>query len=177
MTEGKNNNFDWLPALLPCDWNAYQETIESAYRVFLRDFGTETVRPQFRGKRMGLKRHPELDGKSATFWHFVTEGNIEADRTPVRARIERIAWPRALLVEAVQKSSRVLVWANMRPHQKHRGSTRWLIALPDFSYVVVIDERDDYVLPWTAYTVEYEHRRRKMKREYDAWRKAEAEKS
>ena len=47
---------------------------------------------------MGLKRHPELEGKSATFWHFVTEGKVEADRTPVRERIERIGWPKAIIL-------------------------------------------------------------------------------
>ncbi|MCG8556770.1 MAG: hypothetical protein MJD61_16010 [Proteobacteria bacterium] len=70
---------DWLPDLMECDWNRYQETIDRAYAIFWRDFGAAAARPAFRGKRMGLKRHPELDGKSATFWHFVTEGSTEED--------------------------------------------------------------------------------------------------
>lgn len=177
MNEVNDNAMDWLPALLNCDWSAYQETIERAYRIFYRDFGTKEVRPRFRDKRMELKRHPELEGKSATFWHFVTEGNNETDRTPVRERIERIAWPRALIIEAVKNSPRVLVWRNTRQHRKHKRATRWLIALPDFSYVVVIDERENFVLPWTAYTVEYDHQRQKMKREYDALEKSKAPKS
>jgi hypothetical protein len=114
---------------------------------------------------MGLKRHPELDGKSATFWHFVTEGSIEADRIPVRERLERIAWPKAILVEAGNDPSRVLVWANERCRSTHVKSTRWIVALYDFSYVVVLDEREDYVLPWTAYPVAEDHRRRKLRRE------------
>lgn len=163
----------WLPDLLECDWNRYQETLERAYAIFWRDFGTEAARPTFRGKRMGLKRHPELDGKSATFWHFVTEGRVEADRTPVRERFERIAWPKAILVEAEADPSRVVVWTNERRRSSHAKSLRWLIALTDFSYVVVVDDRGDYVLPWTAYTVAEEHRRRKLEQEYNAWIKSE----
>lgn len=164
---------DWLPDLVECDWNRYQETIERAYAVFWRDFGTAATRPTFRGKRMGLKRHPEFEGKSATFWHFVTEGDVEADRTPVRERLERIGWPKAILIEAGATPSRVLVWANERRRSNHAKSTRWLIVLENFGYVVVVDERDEYVLPWTAYTVKEDHQRRKLEREYNGWKTAQ----
>lgn len=44
-----------------------------------------------------------------------------------------------------------------------------MIALGDFSYVVVLADRGDYVLLWTAYCVEMEHRRQKLRREYEAF--------
>jgi hypothetical protein len=50
-----------------------------------------------------------------------------------------------------------------------------LIALPGFEYVVVLQERDDkqaghrYFLLLTAYPVEHEHQRQKLRREHDAW--------
>ena len=158
---------DWLPALVPFDWNRYDESLEVAYRAFVRDFGSEKARPSFQGRRLGLKRHPELDGKSATFWHFVTEGKVEADRTPVRTRIERIAWPRELIVETGRVPPRVHVWS-----AKRGRSTRWMIALEDFSYLVVLDDRGEYLLPWTAYPVEHDHQREKLRREHAAWKKA-----
>lgn len=161
---------DWLPDLIECNWNRFQETIDRAYAVFLRDFGTEAVRPLFRGKRMGLKKHPEYDGKSATFWHFVTEGRVEAHRYPVRERIERIAWPKALLLETDNDPARVLVWANERRRSTHAKSKRWVISLEDFSYVVVVDEREDYMLPWTAFSVMDDHRRLKLRKEYNVWK-------
>ena len=163
----------WLPDLIPCDWNNYQATLALAYRIFRQDFADEENRPVFRGLRMGLKRHPELDGKSATFWHFVTEGRVEVDRTPVRERLERIAWPKAILVEANNEPSRVLMWSNERRRSSHTKSTRWVVALADFSYVVVVDEREGYVLPWTAYPVAEQHRRQKLKREHDGWKRAQ----
>lgn len=39
-----------------------------------------------------------------------------------------------------------------------------ILALEDFSYVVVVAVRKDYALPWTAYAVQHEHRRRKLQR-------------
>ncbi len=39
----------------------------------------------------------------------------------------------------------------------------------DFSYVVVLADRGEYVLLWTAYCVEQEHRRQKLRREYEAF--------
>lgn len=161
---------DWLPDLIECDWNRYKETLDRAYAIFQKDFGRESARPTFHGKRMALKRHPELDGKSATFWHFITEGAIEAERSPVRERLERIAWPKALLVEASSDSARVLTWSNERRRTTHAKSTRWIVALDDFSYVVVLDDRKDFVLPWTAYPVADDHRRRKLRKEYDGWK-------
>ena len=88
---------------------------------------------------------------------------------PVRERLERIAWPKAILVEAGAEPTRVLVWTNERRRSSHAKSLRWLIALANFSYVVVVDDRGDYVLPWTAYTVVEHHRRRKLEREYNDW--------
>jgi hypothetical protein len=135
-----------------------------AYAIFWRDFGEFRTRPTFQGRRLGLKRHPEIEGKSATFWHFVTEGADESNRTPVRERLERIGWPRALIEEASHSSPRVRVWASLRSR-----ATRWLIALDDFSYVVVLDDRGDFLLPWTAYWVGEDHRRRKLQREFEVW--------
>lgn len=43
---------------------------------------------------------------------------------------------------------------------------RIVIALEDFSYVVVLADRRDYILLWTAYCVEREHTRRKLKNEF-----------
>lgn len=157
----------WLPALIPFDWNHYIESLESAYAVFHRDFGSDKARPGFNGRRLGLKRHPELDGKSATFWHFVSEGKVEEDRTPVRSRIERIAWPRAIILEAGRIPPRVHVWSNKRGR-----NTRWMITLDDYSYLVVLDDRGEYLLPWTAYPVEHDHQREKLRREHAAWNRA-----
>lgn len=160
---------DWLPSLILMedngeDWDAY---LEALYQVFRSDFLCQL--PPFDGRRLGLKKAPEHMGKACTFWHFISEGKTEEDRIPDFRRCERIGWPRKLIDEANAGSDRVLVWTNVRGRYQ-----RWLIALPDFSYVVVLEDRGDYLLPWTAYCVEND-RKRTFRREYEAWlKKAEA---
>lgn len=154
----------WLPPLVLLvdydgNWGSY---LEAVYAIFRRDFVTS--KPTYPGRRVGLKRHPIERGKEATFWHFISEGRREEDRLPDLRRCERIGWPRPM-IEAV-RTERVRCWQTRR-----RFETRVLIALEDFSYVVVLADRSEYILPWTAFTVEREHRRRILEREYDSWAK------
>ncbi len=147
---------DWPPPLLS---HHQVNSIDDLYAQFCRDF-IDSV-PSFGGKPFQMKRHPMRDNREATFWHVISTGEDEATRRLDRQRCRRIGWPRAL-IDAVG-SSRVVWWRNRRGRE-----SRVIIALPDFSYVVVLAERDTYVLLWTAYHVEREHRRRKLRREYEA---------
>jgi hypothetical protein len=86
---------DWLPPLVLFegyngDWTHYLEAI---YALFKANFVDS--KPLFRGIRLGLKRYPLTYNKEATFWHFIQEGQFEAERTPDLRRCERIGWPRA----------------------------------------------------------------------------------
>lgn len=141
---------EWLPALMLLaesggDWQRYVEAIHAAFRA---DFITD--HPDFEGRRCACKRHPMIDG----FWHLISEGAVEADRLPDLRRCERIRWPRAMIERSPDQ---LRVWRSERP-----GDHRIVIALP---YVVVLADRRDYVLLWTAYCVEHEHRRAKLRKE------------
>ena len=59
---------------------------------------------------------------------------------------------------------RIVWWKNER-----RGEDRYLLALPDFSYLLVVADRGEYVLPWTQYHVEGDRRREKYRKEYTAY--------
>jgi hypothetical protein len=149
----------WLPPLVEYDgeedWLVYTERI---YAFFKRDFIDS--RPEFRGRKLGLKAHPLLEGKEATFWHLITEGPEEAKRVPAMDRCARVQWPRAMIAAAT--TERVLCWGYQRNSDYRIG-----IALPDFSYVVVLADRKEYLLPWTAFIVR-EKRRARYKAEYEA---------
>jgi len=148
---------DWLPDLLLFhgDWSAY---VEEVYQVFRQDFFIDCVR--FRGRRVSVRREPLDQGKETGFWHAISEGKEEEERTPDLRRCERIRWIRALL-EA--DTAKVRIWKN------RRGSDRRIVvALPDFSYVVVLADRGKYVLFITAYHVERERRRQKLRKEWEA---------
>ncbi len=157
----------WLPPLLPLescqgDWTQY---VEAVYAVFKRDFVDS--KPTFQGRPLRLKRHPVEKGKEATFWHMTSEGNEEADRLPDLRRCERIAWARQL-IERVP-CAELRVWRQLRNNEN-----RIAIAVEDFSYIVILAERRDgnetYYLPWTAFWVEYEQRRKKYEKEWAAKR-------
>jgi hypothetical protein len=160
----------WLPPFIEFDgdWNNFAAYVEAVYAVFVRDFVTRRA-PMLRASRVNLRRHPEFQGKSATFWHLVTEGKVEENRSPDVERCRRIAWPRAVLERAADKDA-VRAWKNRRGTDE-----RLLLAPPDFDYVVVLQEREEsaggakYFLLLTAYPVTEAHRQRKLRAEYEAW--------
>ena len=39
-------------------------------------------------------------------------------------------------------------------------------------YLVILADRGEYILPWTAYLVEQPHRQRKLQREYEEYWKS-----
>lgn len=159
---------EWLPPLVLLedsrgDWDAYVQTL---YEWFTVDF-IQTL-PRWPGKRMGLKRLPLSQGKVATFWHFISEGEVESGRNIDIRRCELIRWPRPTIELFPNRpptdGDKIVWWKNQR-----KGEWRYLLALPDFSYLVVVAERSNYVLPWTQYCVEHENRRTKYRKEYEAY--------
>lgn len=154
---------NWLPDLLFLqsyngDWGRYFDVI---YNVFESDFVLD--KPVFRGRRLGLKRHPEYDGKSATFWHMISEGKVEENRAPDLRRCERIRWPRPIIDNDRHPSLKI--WA------EERGSNtkRIHIWYEEEGYLVVLDDRGSYVLPWTAYYIEHAHQRKKMQKRWEKY--------
>ena len=160
---------EWLPPLVLFsdfggDWDAYLDAI---YDYFRRDFVDS--KPVFQGRRLGLKRHPLTHGKEATFWHMIQEGAVEEDRTPDFRRCERIRWPRPIIEHDTDET--IKVWENQR-----RGEKRICLWFEQENYLVILADRGNYILPWTAYLVEQPHRQRKLQREYEAYRQSKAQK-
>lgn len=168
---------DWLPPLISLaehngDWDSFERAVYAEFRAgWVRSMPELAGEPGLAGKRMALKAHPLRAGRGCTYYHLTSEGDDEAARRPDEWRMERIRWPRAM-VEAIG-TGRVLVW---RTGRRIRGGRkpRVVIALPDFSYIVVLEDRGAYVLLWTAYAVAHKHQRAKLRRGYeDARRDAE----
>ncbi len=161
---------EWLPSLmLLADYGGNRDQyIEALYQQFSDDFVHSSLR--FRGRRFGLKRHPMSQGKEATFWHLISEGDDEATRQFDTNRCERIKWPRPIIENA--DTSPVLVWENQRGHEK-----RICLWLPDQEYLVILADRKGYLLLWTAYSVTRPQRKRKLLKEYDHWTRKQTENS
>ncbi|MGC1509863.1 hypothetical protein [Ketobacter sp.] len=157
----------WLPPLILFadnggDWDTY---LESVYQVFVTDFVDD--KPCYLGKRLGLKRHPVVEGKEATFWHMISEGVIEKDRIPDFRRMERICWPKPIIENTEEREDApvVKVWRNLRS----KNDSRILLWVESEQYLVVLADRGKYILPWTAYQVTRGHQQRKLQKEYEKY--------
>lgn len=156
---------DWLPPLLLLeafggDWQKY---LEAMYNYFSEDF--KKNKPIFNGKQLQHKRYPLYDGKEATFWHIISFGKNEAERTPDFRKCERIRWPKPVIDHS--SDSRIKIWKNAR----RKDEERILIWFEEIEYLVVLADRKSYILFWTAYPVEREHNKAKLKKEYEEYRR------
>ena len=154
---------DWLPALVLLeqyegDWERY---IKAVYQYFKTDFIDS--KPQFENKNVELKRYPLLNQKEYTFWHCTSEGEKEQERIPDIRRCERIRWPRPIIEHWDDQAIRC--WRNKRGSNK-----RILLWFYHEDYLVVLAERNKYVLLWTAYPVTYEHTKEKLMKEYENYK-------
>lgn len=164
-------DFDWLPELISLSIHGKNDPIyylEILYKKFYDDFYINP--PQwYPEKRIALKQASGKDGRSDTFWHMISEGSVESERLPDFRRCEKISWPRPMMQIYGESqghlcSHKLVWWESIR-----KGSKRRLLALPDFSYVLVLIERYDYIQPITAYCVEYNNRREKLRREFQKY--------
>ena len=160
---------EWLPPLVLLgdyggNWDVYLEAI---YDWFKLDFIDS--KPVFQGRRLGLKRHPVIHGKEATFWHMTSEGMEEENRTPDIRRCERIRWPKPVIDRS--DDSAIKVWRNKRGREE-----RICLWLERENYLVILADRGEYILPWTAYLIEQQHRQNKLQKEYEEYWKGQAKK-
>lgn len=137
--------------------------LEAVYEVFKNEFVLR--RPSFRGFRLGLKKHPMYDNKEATFWHMTSEGEDEQTRLPDLRRLERIKWPSFLIDNSEHPYLRV--WENTRGTK-----TNVLVMHEDEDYVVILRKGNGYLLPWTAYLIEHNWRKKKFIKEHEEYIKS-----
>ncbi len=144
----------------------YDTYIEALYKIFENDFVKN--KPIFRGRRLALKYHPEFNGKAYTFYHMTHIGIDENNRTPEFRRSERLPWARPSIEKGDE--CHLKIWEQIR-----NGKNRiciWLDMGNDPHYFVILDDRKDYILPWTAFVAQYPHEKRKKEKEYNEWLKA-----
>ena len=166
MSADEEDQDAWLPELTTLKdsdgkWEVYVEVV---YNLFKRDFVDS--QPQFDGKWVRCRKDPIYDGKFAGFWHCVSDGVVEDDRTPDMCRCERISWVRLIIENATARDD-IDIWKNKR------GSETNVLIWYDEYFLVVLGERTrkrdgfQYLQLITAYTTEKEHRKRKLRQERD----------
>lgn len=153
---------EWLPSIVELksfkgNWEHYLEHI---YSIYVKDFVKS--KPTFNGTLLGVKRHPQEQNKDATFWHMISDGEIERERTPDMRRCERVCWPKPIIDN--HHTCGLKIWKN-----KRGSETRILLWLEEAEYLMVLAERKDYILFWTAYPVTQEHSKRKLQKEFQLY--------
>lgn len=150
---------DWLPPLVLFehfggDWSRYEQAL---YQFFRADFVESW--PAREGQRVGYRKRPMERGREYTFWHLISRGPDHQSRVPDMRRCERIRWPRPLI--QMPPGDRAKAWETRRS-----GDRRLILAVGDFSYLVVLAMRKGYYLLVTAYWVERKHERRKLQKQH-----------
>jgi hypothetical protein len=159
-------NPEWLPLqiLLQDYGGVWHDYFDAVYDIFHEDFVLS--KPIFKGKRLGLKRHPEYSGKSATFWHMISTGDNETERVPDIRRCERIGWPKPIIDNSLHPCLKV--WSEPKGNNK-----RIYIWFEDENYLVVLEDRKDYILPWTAFHIEQNHQKGKYNKRWEKYKSDE----
>jgi len=152
---------DWLPPLIELsdvdgDPTLWLETLYKSYTV---DFIENP--PEIKGKPV-LRDSKLLNGKEITFWHIV-EGSDKEGMTGVEDRYSRIGWVKPILEAA--GTNKVIAWKKEVRMKNRRKRERIHAATVDFSYLVVIEEREKYFILITAFPILYGSKRIKLKEE------------
>lgn len=150
--------------LMNGDWDEYLSSVYEHYVADLIDSPRHLL-----GKPVRARYNPATNGKGFSFWHVISEGEREEDRTPDLRRCERIQWIAWMLVHAAAGEPKILSWKNSRTTR--RGTTERLVLLcEEAQYVVILEERAEYFLLVSAYPVS-ERRSEKLRKEWAAAQK------
>lgn len=140
------------------DWASYEDVIYAQYHADIVQ-----NRPHLWGKRIAARFNPETKGKGFSFWHVVSEGSVEEERTPDLQRCERIAWIAWLIDRCDGCHEGFSWWISVRTTKKGRRENLVLWA-EDHDYVVILEPRDNHVMLVSAYPL---HGRRAAKLKQD----------
>jgi len=145
------------------DYNGnFQEYFQAVYKIFESDFIRN--HPSFEKQKVVVRKYPLVDGIHKTFYHITHEGHDENERTPDIRRMERIRFPRFVITN--KQHPEILLWKNKRGKDE-----RIILFSERENYVVVLTDRKGFFLFITAYFIEKEHRKRKLMKEYEAYKK------
>ena len=162
----------WLPELIPCNnWADYPTYERQLYSIFKQDFVDS--RPLFEEKPVTIRREPRINGYEQAFFHLTSKSYTNCEeRCPDPRRCERIRWIRAF-IENYQCDPNlctdcdgVKVWRE--PYDSNR--IRIHLLLEEEKYLVILEQRETYILLITAYYLDYPHSLEKQIKRYKRFR-------
>ncbi len=161
------NNVEWLPNMICLEdysgnWEKYCEAL---YFHFCNDFKNGKV--EFRGKQIFLRIYPFVQGKEASFWHCISEGEVEDERIIDIDRCKRIKWPKSIITH--DGNADLKIWQNTR-----NGYLNYLLLVEKERYLVVVRLKKGKWQLWTTYLATYNNTLRKWLKEYNEYIKNNA---
>jgi hypothetical protein len=148
-------------------WKAFLEVID---QVFLRDVVHAGLR--FQEKPVKCRYQPPHAGKHYSFWHLISQGDEEDQRTPDLERCTRIRWI-AWVIRNADEPEIVRWWENER--STSRGMRiRTPLWFFEQKYAVILEKRDGFYLLITSYCLT-DHQIEKFQKEWTAWTAKKAE--
>lgn len=146
------------------DYNGnFDKYFAAVYNIFETDF--IKTQPLYQNQKVAVRKYPEVDGIHKTFYHITHQGEDENNRKPDFRRMERIRFPKFVIENHLHNE--ILIWKNKRGKDE-----RVVLFNEAENYILILTERNGFYLFITAYYVETEHRKRKLLKEYEAYKKA-----
>jgi len=149
----------WLPALLDTD-GVWEEVISRLYRVFEKDFILDQCHFN---DRLIIWDQRKLVGKyDEGFWHLITKlDNSIGDRFLDTPRARRLPWCKPTIENSTDNF--IKVWEFL----ESSGRVKTYIWLENFDYLVIVQERRNVFFLVTAFHVDGDASRNRLKSKYD----------
>jgi len=150
-----------LPSFLPPFLNLdgdWCEVLDNLYKVFRRDF---IERPLFyRACRVFCDSRKVDSDKEEAFWHLITKEQ-GGERLVDYGRAKRLPWIRPIIENSDRPE--IKEWEYLEKGKK----VRVYLWVEDHDYVVVLERKGNRCFLVTAYYVEGESTRRRLRRKYE----------
>lgn len=146
------------------DWPTYLDRIYQQYH-------SEIIATPISlwGNSINVRWVPESHGKPFNFWHLISEGSEEDERTPDLDRCARISWIAWVIASCDQNLDCVSWYLSERTTPRGRKVNMVLWA-HDHDYVVILEPKKGHAMLVSAYPLR-SRRVEKTQREFDAFQR------
>lgn len=131
----------------------FSNSIETYKEVLYQRFKADFIDRElfFNGKKVDIIHESYYEGKARSFWHIISEGSEDSNRTPISWRAEVIPWVRPLIQEGISDCINYRYWIKYHDKTKRNRHYIWCTAI---SFLIILEDRDSFYKLITAYPVQ-----------------------